>query len=309
MALLGLPVGMLIALVLTELFYDVRDTYFTNDAEAMAVCAVKSIILLAITIFTDFGALVCGATPWTSTDASPIATRSSMKDFCSQAFRLRTFAISLELAVSVTALFMMLEQPENLTNSFRFTSQDAKILLTYYVMGTAFGCIACPSLIESFGTTTRVMWASVLTMILACGLMLFQIDGADLNVTFISICQIFIGGSIMTAIVANIKHIGVEMTVKETNSEKNAYLACVIGLSGLAAAILCFLGDFLYYLNRNSLIWAYLESSAFPVGFLLISAIIHYFLASLFPAVESETTEETTEEETTAAANLLKFGA
>ena len=78
----------------------------------------------------------------------------------------------------------------------------------------------------------------------------------------------------MVAILTNIKHIGQEMTVK-TMSEKNAYLACTIGLSGLMAAILCFVGDFLYYLNRNTLVWAYVESSAFPCGFLLLNAILH----------------------------------
>lgn len=35
MALLGLPFGMLAALVITELMYDVKDTYFTNEKEAI----------------------------------------------------------------------------------------------------------------------------------------------------------------------------------------------------------------------------------------------------------------------------------
>ena len=63
------------------------------------------------------------------------------------------------------------------------------------------------------------------------------------------------------------------------------YLACTIGFAGLGAAFICFLGDYLYYLNRNTLMWAYLESSAFPCGFLLINAILHHiskWLASSF---------------------------
>ena len=37
-SLLGLPVGMLLALILTEVFYDVRHTYFVNDELALRVC-------------------------------------------------------------------------------------------------------------------------------------------------------------------------------------------------------------------------------------------------------------------------------
>lgn len=59
-----------------------------------------------------------------------------------------------------------------------------------------------------------------------------------------------IGISTMGAILTNLKHMGEEMTVKNL-SQKNAYLACTIGLAGLGAASLCYLGDFLYYLNRN----------------------------------------------------------
>jgi hypothetical protein len=88
----------------------------------------------------------------------------------------------------------------------------------------------------------------------------------------------------MGSVLANLKHMGEEMTTK-TLSEKNAYLACTIGFAGLGAAFICFLGDYLYYLNRNTLMWAYLESSAFPCGFLLINAILHHiskWLASSF---------------------------
>ena len=123
LSLIGLPVGMLSALILTELFYDVKDTYFTNEVEAMSMCCDKSLILIAITLITDFWGLACGATPWTSlVDESPIATKSSTKDFCLQALRPRTFVISFELMLSVIALFFALLQPENLTNTFRFTS-------------------------------------------------------------------------------------------------------------------------------------------------------------------------------------------
>ena len=90
----------------------------------------------------------------------------------------------------------------------------------------------------------------------------------------------------MVTILANLKHVGEELTVKNM-SEQNAYLACTIGLSGTLAAILCFLADFLYYLNRNDLIWAYLESSAFPLGFVLLNAILHQFTAAWFPVVAS----------------------
>ena len=157
LSLLGLPIGMLFALILTEMFYDVKDTYFTNEVEAMTICCDKSMILIILAIVTDFGWLLCGGTPWTSIeDESPIASKSTLKDWCLQALRPRTFVISFELTLTLVGVFFALLQPENLTNTFRFTSQDSKILLTYLIMGYAFGCIICPSMLESLGSSVRV---------------------------------------------------------------------------------------------------------------------------------------------------------
>lgn len=87
------------------------------------------------------------------------------------------------------------------------------------------------------------------------------------------------GLSIMVSFLSNLKHLGETLSIKN-DSEKNAFVACTIGLSGLMACILCFVSDFLYYMNRNQLIFVYLESSAFPVGFLLVSATLHNIAAS-----------------------------
>ena len=73
---------MLFALILTEMMYDVKDTYFTNEVEAMSMCCDKSIILLAICLVTDFWGLICGATPWITSSESPITTNASLKDWC-----------------------------------------------------------------------------------------------------------------------------------------------------------------------------------------------------------------------------------
>lgn len=289
LTLLGLPIGMLSALILTEMFYDVKDTYFTNEVEAMSLCCDKSIILIAITLVTDFWGLIFGNSPWTSlTEQSPIASRSSMKDWCAQAFRLRTFVISFELTLTLVALFFALLQPEYLTNSFRFTSQDAKILLTYYVIGIAFGCIMCPSLIESLGTTVKVQWFACFALATSSAVMLSFISADDVNIVLTCICIMIMSASIMVSLLANLRHIGEELTSK-TMSEKSAFLACTIGLAGLGAAILTFLGDYLYYLNRNTLVWAYLESSAFPIGFLLVNAVLHHLTAGVFPSSTAAT--------------------
>ena len=45
---LGLPIGMLVSLIFTELMYDVSLTYFTNEVEAMQVCSVAAVALLTI---------------------------------------------------------------------------------------------------------------------------------------------------------------------------------------------------------------------------------------------------------------------
>ena len=113
--------------------------------------------------------------------------------------------------------------------------------------------------------------------------MLSFIADAEVNIVLTCVCQMVIGASLMVALLANLRHIGEEMTSK-TLSEKSAFLACTIGLSGLGAAILSFLGDFLYYLNRNALIWAYVESSAFPIGFLFVNALLHHLTAGIFPS-------------------------
>ena len=113
--------------------------------------------------------------------------------------------------------------------------------------------------------------------------MLLFIADDNVNIVLTCICQLVIGASIMGSLLANLKHMGDEMTLK-TLGEKNAYLACTIGMSGLGAAILCVLSDYLYYLNRNALIWAYLESSVFPGGFLLLNAVLNHITAKCIPA-------------------------
>ena len=137
-----------------------------------------------------------------------------------------------------------------MTNSFAFTSQDSKLLLTYYVIGTAIGCTICPALLDTLKKSWLVLWVFNLIFVVGAGTMLGFLAFDKVNVVLSCICQLLIGISTMGAILTNLKHMGEEMTVKDL-SQKNAYLACTIGLAGLGAASLCYLGDFLYYLNRN----------------------------------------------------------
>ena len=65
---------MLIAIIITEVFYEVKDTYFTNEVEAMNVIQIQSMILLTITLLTNLWSLgPCGSAGWSSTSESPIA--------------------------------------------------------------------------------------------------------------------------------------------------------------------------------------------------------------------------------------------
>ena len=107
MALLGLPFVMLAALVITEFMYDVKDTYFTNEKEAMSTCCIKSIVLLAISFITDFWGIVFG-TLWSTTAESPIATRALVRDFFTEACNLRTLNVSLQLTLAFSAFLMCL---------------------------------------------------------------------------------------------------------------------------------------------------------------------------------------------------------
>lgn len=100
------------------------------------------------------------------------------------------------------------------------------------------------------------------------------------------------GAAIMIALLANLKHLGEVLDAKNT-SERNAFLASVIGFSGLVTSILCFICDRLFFMNRNVTIYVYLMSSAFPVGFLLISTILHYLTAKLWPVSSSLSTANT----------------
>ena len=85
----------------------------------------------------------------------------------------------------------------------------------------------------------------------------------------------------MLSILTNLKHMGDSMTGKNL-AEKNAFLSFSIIVSGVAASILCLVSDILYYMNRNELIWVTLQSSAFPIGFLLINAVLHFISSGLF---------------------------
>ena len=60
--------------MITEVLYDLKYTYFTNEVQAMQVCAYKSIFLLSFTLFTTFLRILLGKTYWTSSTESPIAT-------------------------------------------------------------------------------------------------------------------------------------------------------------------------------------------------------------------------------------------
>ncbi len=90
----------------------------------------------------------------------------------------------------------------------------------------------------------------------------------------------------MLAFLANLKHLGETLSVK-SDPEKNAFMASAICLSGLMASILCFLADFLYYLNRNELLFVYLENTAFPLGFLFCNALLHQLTAQCYPVATS----------------------
>ena len=73
---LGLPIGMLVSLILTELMYDVTLTYFTNEVEAMNVCSVAAVALLTIQlVIIGFS---CFTTPWSSTVESPLTERVAL---------------------------------------------------------------------------------------------------------------------------------------------------------------------------------------------------------------------------------------
>lgn len=116
--------------------------------------------------------------------------------------------------------------------------------------------------------------------------MLAPIESVDPNLVLTSLCQLLIGLGITCALAANLYHLGEEMTLK-TTSEKNAFISTAVFLSGLMAAILCFLSDFLYYLNRNALVWPYVLSSAFPCGFLFVNALLHHTTAKCFPVTST----------------------
>ena len=85
---------MLAALIVTELMYDVRDTYFTNEKEAMSSCCMKSIVLLSASLITDFWGVCCG-TLWSTTPESPLATKALFSDYFTQACSLRTLNVAL----------------------------------------------------------------------------------------------------------------------------------------------------------------------------------------------------------------------
>ena len=51
---------MLGALIITELMYDVKNTYFIHEMEALNECSVLSIFLLSISMVTGLGGILCG---------------------------------------------------------------------------------------------------------------------------------------------------------------------------------------------------------------------------------------------------------
>ncbi len=79
-------------------------------------------------------------------------------------------------------------QPEYLTNSFRFTSQDSKILLTYYVMGLAFGCVICPNMFDWVEKSHLVSWIAFVIAGAGLGAMLVGINVDEPSMVITCIC-------------------------------------------------------------------------------------------------------------------------
>lgn len=248
----------------------------------MKACLTKSVILAIASFITSFISYLFGGTLWYNSAQSPLIHRASLWDFFLGLFTPRTLIVSIELAFTFSAIFFALMQPEYLTNSFRFTSQDTKILVTYFVIGIALACVFGPTLLDSLGTTNLTSWLALTICAGASATMLSGVGTDGVNLILTSICEALIGLAIMVAFLANLKHLG-EITATKDFSERAAFIASVIGFSGIVASALCFLSDRLYYMNRNITIYVYLMSSAFPVGFLLISTILHYVTAKLFP--------------------------
>jgi len=188
LSLLSVPAGMLLSLTFTEFLYDVRDTYFVNEESAMKACFHKGLFLAILNVMTSVGHYVFNSTPWASSEQSPLTTRTSLWDFIGELFSPRTLTVAIELALTVSAVFFMMMQPEYLTNSFRFTSQDAKIILTYYVMGLAFGCISGPPLLDSLGETTKTSWLALTVCGTASGTMLAGIANDDVSIVLTCVC-------------------------------------------------------------------------------------------------------------------------
>ena len=151
-------------------------------------------------------------------------------------------------------------------------------------MGLAFGCVAGPPLLDAFSSTTFTVLMCLVVFGGASAAMLLQIANEDVSIVMTCLCQSLEAFSIMVALLATIRHSSTAYATKINAAERNAFLACVIGFSGVAAAILCWLSDLLYYMNRNLTIFVYLMSSAFPIGYMLISLIFHWLTAYVWPA-------------------------
>jgi len=133
-------------------------------------------------------------------------------------------------------------------------------------------------------------WAAFFILAASSATMLAGIAADEVNIVLTSICQMLIGFAAMLALLSSLKQLGEVLSLKNA-SERNAFLTWTIGLSGLLACVLCFLSDFLYYMNRNTLVWVYLESSAFPLGFLLINATLQYFTGKLWPVGDATSSQ------------------
>ena len=150
-------------------------------------------------------------------------------------------------------------------------------------MGAAFAHIATPSLLDSFGSSWATTWFSLLALAVSCGVMLYDIDGEDVNVVKTCICLMVMSGSIFAGFLANMKLYGETLTTK-TIEQKSSMLGMTMFLTGITISALCFLSDFLYYMNRNQLIWAYIDAGAFPVGLFFLNSLLHHLTAKSYPA-------------------------
>ena len=119
------------------------------------------------------------------------------------------------------------------------------------------------------------MWLMLLSYLAVQAVMLPELElDLEANVLLTAFMALLGGFFLMTGLICSLEENCLLMKtklIKETPLAQQQVCALTLTFAGILTAVMLAVLDIMYYSNRNIKYWTYINNSAFPAGFFLIS--------------------------------------